>query len=103
MKKGKRVVRVTTNANRKHRSGRDRTRGASRTSSISRTTNSQLKVGASRIVIEVRGGVVQGVLADGRIGVDVIDFDNARATSIEVWDEAEKYPEESRRTLIGVY
>ena len=57
----------------------------------------------SRVVIEVRGGVVQAVFADCTIGVDVIDLDNAKATSRQAVIEAEEFLDETRKTLIEVY
>jgi hypothetical protein len=61
------------------------------------------RVGASRVVIEVSGGVVQAVLADGRIGVDLVDLDNARETSSETLAEARQFLNEAHGTLKCVF
>ncbi len=74
-----------------------------KTPSRSTTLRGTRKIGASRIVVEVSGGVVQAIFADGAIGVDVIDLDNAKATNTQTVFEAEQFLQETRKTLKTVY
>ncbi len=93
-------VQATIHVNIGRVSDREPARVASRSSTA---IEGEQKAHASRIVIEVSGGVVQAMFADYAIGGDAVDMDNAKATSRQAVLEAEQFLEETRKTLTGVY
>ena len=59
--------------------------------------------GATEIVIEVSCGVVQAVYANGRIGVDLLDFDNEKASGKRALANAQRFLRKTRQTKRCVY
>ena len=55
----------------------------------------------NRILIEVRGGVVQEVYATPKVEVAIVDWDNVEGARVGMWQSADEsdIPEETAATI----